>query len=144
MTSAPLGFGYAVMQRRTRSQHSSSDVCFHLIDDRGERRLVHDSHVCQHLAIEFDRSALQAVHELAVGQAVLTRCRVDTGDPQCAEYAFLVTTIAVSILSSTHDRLLGDAIDLAAATTVAFGLVENFLVTGACGNPTFDSRHDCS
>src|SRR5581483_9782042 len=110
-------------------------------DNRGKRRLVHHSHVGQDLAVEFDRGFLQAVHEHAVGHAVFTRGRVDTGDPQCAEHALLVAAIAIGILPGAHDRLLGDAIDLAATAAVTLGLVENFLVTGTCRYPTFDSRH---
>src|SRR5690606_7415044 len=99
------------------------------------------SHVGQDFTVQFNRGLFQAVHEGAVGHAVRTRSRVDTGDPQCAEDALLVAAIAVGILASAHDCLLGNTVYLAAATTVTFGKVKNFLVTGTCSNPTFYSRH---
>jgi hypothetical protein len=52
---------------------------------------------------------------------MLTGRRVDTGDPECAENALLVATIAVGILPGAHDRLLGDAINTATTTAVTLG-----------------------
>ena len=72
---------------------------FHLLDDRSKSSLVEHSHVSQHLAVEFDRSLLQAVDEHAVGHVVLTHRRVDTRDPQCAEHTLLVAAIAVGVLA---------------------------------------------
>ncbi|MNL16023.1 hypothetical protein D3C87_1370440 [compost metagenome] len=72
---------------------------------------------------------------------MLTRCRVDTCNPERTEHALLVATIAVCVLASTHDRLLGDAIDVIATAAVTLGSVDDFLVTGPCSDPTFDSRH---
>src|SRR3569833_4746121 len=106
------------------------DGGLHLIDNCGERRLVHHCHVGQHLAVQSDRSFLQAIHEHAVSHAMLARCGIDTGDPQSAENAFLVAAVAIRILPRTHDRLLGDTKDFTATPTIAFGLIEDFLVTG--------------
>jgi Flp pilus assembly pilin Flp len=75
---------------------------------------------------------------------MLTGSGVDTGDPQAAEDALLVAAIAVSVLAGAHDCLLGNAVYLAAATTVAFSLNKNFLMTGTSCNPTFYSRHSNS
>ena len=56
---------------------------------------------------------MQAIDHAAVRETVVTRGSVDTGNPQCAELALFLPAIAVGILSSLDDRLLGDAIDLA-------------------------------
>src|SRR6476660_873837 len=114
------------------------------VHDSGKCRLVVHSHVGQDFTVQFNRGFLQAVHECAVGHAVRTRSRVDTGDPQCAEHALLVAAVAVSVLASAHDCLLGNTVNLAAAATVAFSLVKNLLVTGTSCNPTFYSRHSNS
>jgi Flp pilus assembly pilin Flp len=58
-----------------------------------------------------------------------------------AEHALLVATIAVGVLASTHDRLLGDAIDVIAAAAVTLGCADNLLMTGPRCDPTFYSRH---
>src|SRR5690606_33377267 len=136
VTAAPRQRGACIRLR--------SDVGLYLIDDSRKCRLIGHCHVCQNLAVELDGGFLQTVHEHAVGQAMLTGGCIDTGNPQCAEYAFLVATITIGILTCTHDRLLGNAEYLAAAAAIAFGLLKNFLMTGPCCDPTFNSRHDYS
>jgi hypothetical protein len=68
--------------------------------------------------------------------AALMRC-----DPQRAELALALTTVAVGVLAGLDDGLLGDAIDLAAGTVIALGLFQDLLVACACGNAAFDSWH---
>ena len=41
-----------------------------------------DREIGQHLAVELDAGALQAVHELRVGEAVLAHAGIDALDPQ--------------------------------------------------------------
>ncbi|MCY1233294.1 hypothetical protein D9M72_458320 [compost metagenome] len=72
---------------------------------------------------------------------MLTRRGIDTRNPQGAEHALLVAAIAVCVLASTHDRLLGDAIDIIATAAVTLGSIDDFLVTGPCSDPTLYSRH---
>src|SRR5579872_1780867 len=121
--------------------HSGCNGGFHLLNDRSKSSLVEHSHVGQHLAVEFDRSLFQAVDEHAVRHVVLAHRRVDTRDPQRAERTLLVAAIALGILPGAHDRLLGDAIDVIATAAVTLGQLDDLLVTGPCGNPTFYSRH---
>src|SRR5918992_5745758 len=56
--------------------------------------IVHGD-VGQHLAVELDARAAQAVHELAVRHALAARGRVDAHDPQPAEVALAVAAVAV-------------------------------------------------
>src|SRR5207253_1170429 len=100
-----------------------------------------NSHVRQHLAVQLNRSPLQAVHEHAVGHAMLTRSSIDTCNPEGAEHALLVAAIAVCVLASTHDRLLGDTVDVIAAAAETLGSDDDFLMAGPCSDPTFYSRH---
>jgi hypothetical protein len=66
---------------------------------------------------------------------------VDAGDPEAAELALALTTVTVGVLTGLHHRLLGDAIDVLAATAVTLGQGENFLVTRVRRYTTFDSGH---
>jgi hypothetical protein len=98
-----------------------------LINDAAKSSLVVHRDIGQHLAVDLDGSLLQAVGELAVGQAQFTCSGVDTGDPQTAEHALLGTAVTVGILPSLHHRLLGDAEDIAAAAAETLGQGQNFL-----------------
>ncbi|CAM2159101.1 conserved hypothetical protein [Paraburkholderia tropica] len=131
-----------LLQRTCAIPDLGSDGGLHLLDDRSKCSLVEHSHVSQDLTVEFDRSLLQAVDEHAVGHVVLTHRCIDTRDPQCAEHTLLVAAIAIGVLACAHDRLLGDAIDVIATAAVTLGQVDDLLVAGPCGNPTFDSRHE--
>ena len=84
---------------------------------------------------------LQAVHELAVGQAFGAHRGVDPLDPQRAEAALLHLAVAVGVLAGLLDRLTGDADGVLAAAAIALGLVEQPLVLGAGGNPALDTCH---
>src|SRR5437764_6660282 len=139
----PGGRGAVLLAIRL-TELSGGQLCLDGVHDSGKCRLVVHSHVGQDFAVQFNCGFLQAVHECAVGHAVRTRSCVDTGDPQCAEDALLVAAVAVCVLASAHDCLLGNTEYFAAAATVAFGKFKNLLVTGTCSNPTFYSRHSSS
>src|SRR5665213_3962625 len=99
------------------------------LDDRAEGGRIVDSHVGQHLAIDVDLCLLQPGHELAVGDAEATSGSVDARDPELAKHAFLGAAIAIGVLPSAHDRLLGDTKDILAATAKALGERENLFMT---------------
>jgi hypothetical protein len=99
------------------------------------------SDVGQHFAVELDLGFLQAVGELAVSQAALTGCSVDTRNPQLAEDTFFGTAVTICILTGLHHRFFSDAEDITAATAETFGKGENFFVAGASRYTTFDARH---
>jgi hypothetical protein len=67
---------------------------------------------------------------------------IDSGDPKPTENTLTVTTVAISVLTSAHDRLLGDPKDVFTTTTVSLGKGKNFLVTGTGRDATFDSGHE--
>ena len=48
----------------------SSEAGLSQFDELGKSRLIEYCQVSQHLAIDFDRRLLQAIHETAVGQTV--------------------------------------------------------------------------
>src|SRR5688572_8155405 len=111
--------------------NSSSQLGLDLVHDSGKRRGVVVGDIGEDLAVDVDAGLADPVGELAVGQAVRTRCGVDTGYPQLAEDALLGTAVAVGILPRLHHCLFGNAEDVAAAAAEALGEGEDLLVAGA-------------
>src|SRR5438105_2536043 len=70
---------------------------------------VADGDVRQDLAVELDARGLQAVDELRVRHPVLPGGSVDPRDPQAAEVALAVATVAVAVLIGLEHGLLGRA-----------------------------------
>ena len=92
-----------------------------LLGQRRERRRAGDRQLREALAIERDAGVLQAVDQLAVGQAVLARRGVDADDPQAAEVALLAAAADEGVLERGVDRFLRGAIQLALVGVVALG-----------------------
>src|SRR5213592_440339 len=87
-------------------------------DFRKRRRLV-DREVGQHLAVEVDVGELQAVHKLAVAQAVGARRRTDAHDPERAKFALLELAARESEIQRALDLLFRMAIKLALGAAIA-------------------------
>src|SRR5690606_32320445 len=122
-------------------RESSGQLGFDLLHDAAKgSRIVHGQ-IGQNLAVDFDRSLLQTVGELAVRQAACASTGIDTGNPQLTEDALLGTAITVGILPSLHHRLFGDAEDVTATAAETFGQSQYFFVSGASRDTTFDARH---
>src|SRR6266581_3655200 len=109
-----------------------------------ESGFVNHGQVREHLAIDFDRSLLQTVHESRVCHAVLAHGRVDARDPESAKLALALLAVTVGILPRLHHRFLGDVENIAATAAESLGLSDDFLVLGARGYAAFDSWHDGS
>src|SRR5690554_5642318 len=135
------GRPWANRQHKTVNLRSGRQGSLGLLHDSGKTGFVVNSHIGQNLAVEIDRGFFETSDEGAVAQALLTRGRIDAGNPQRAEGALSVAAVAIGELTGAHDRLLGNAKYVAAATTIAFGCGQNFFVTGTCGDTAFDSRH---
>src|SRR5262245_13140526 len=114
---------------------------FDLAGDLVERRLVLHRQIGEHLAVDLDVGALEPGHEGAVAHAQLAHRGVDARDPQGAHGALLGAAVAVRVLPRLHHRLLGDAVDVAAAAAEAFRLRQDLLVARARRYSTLDSRH---
>src|SRR5438309_2025546 len=117
------------------------EVCFDLAGDLVERRLVGHRKIRENLAVDVDVRAFETRHEGAVAHAERAHRGVDARDPQRAEGALLVATVAVGVLPRLHQRLLGYAIDVLAAAAESLGLLEDFLVARARRDSTLDSWH---
>src|SRR4051812_27779212 len=110
-------------------------------DDGAERLAFVHRDIGQDLAVEVDSGELQAVHELAVGQALGADRGVDPLDPQRPERALLHLAVAIGILAGLLDGLTGDPDRVLAAAVIALRLLEDPLVAGLGGGPALDACH---
>jgi hypothetical protein len=124
-----------------RPSRLSVELGLGLHGQSGKSRLVEDRQIGQHLAVDLDLRLSQAIHESAVFHAGFPGCRVDTGNPEAAELTLALPTVTIGVLSSLHDRLFGDAIDVFAAAAVTLGQGDDLLVARVRGYTTFDSGH---
>src|SRR5256885_9151565 len=118
---------------RRGSPVSGAEFGLRLVCELRESGLVDHGQVREHLAIDFDRSLLQTVHESRVRHAVLAYSRVDARDPECAKLTFALLAVTVGILPRLHHRFLGDVEDVAATAAESLGLSDDFLVLGKPG-----------
>src|SRR5690554_1041977 len=114
---------------------------FGFLNHSSESLLLVHGQISQNLTIDFHIRFLQACNQTAVRQTVCTGAGVDTGNPQSAEGALAITTVAIGILTSLDDRLFGNAEYTAASTVVTFSLFENLLVTTTCDHATLNTSH---
>ena len=116
----------------------------HGVNDCFEGFRLVDGKVGEDFAIKVDTFFLHAGDELRIGKTELAGSIVDAGNPEGTEIALFVAAVAVGVLASAHDRLLGDTEHITAAATVTLGGGNDFLVTCAGGNAAFDARHSRS
>src|SRR5436190_23082448 len=109
----------------------------------GEGLGIAHGDVGQDLAVELDAGQLQAVHELAVAEAVLAGGRVDAGDPEAAEVTLAVAPIAVRVGVRLHQRFLGALVVRLRLAAEALGALERgtALLLGVDG--ALDPGHLC-
>ena len=111
------------------------------LGDVGEGLLVAVGDLGEDLAVKLDAGELEAVHQLAVGQAVDAGGSVDALDPQGAELALLVATVAVGVLTGVLRLLLHAAEGAGANSVVALGALDERLTLLTAGDGALDSCH---
>lgn len=107
-------------------------------DQSGESLGVADSDVCEHFAIETAFGFFQAVDQLAVRDVVVFRSSRDTSDPEFAEVAFLLTTIAERKVQCAAERFHRLAIDTSASSDKAFNAFQVTVAAAACFKTSFN------
>src|SRR5690606_1534890 len=117
----------------------SSQSVLSLCNNSSKTCLVFNSQVSQNLTVQSDGGFVQAGDKLAVAHVQFAASCVDTGNPQRAEYAFLVTAVTVGVLTCLHDSLFGYTEYITATAAKTFGLGNYFLVACACVNTAFYS-----
>ena len=69
---------------------------------------------------------MNLVHENGIGHTERANACVDALNPQRTEITFFGSAVAVSILHSFFDRLLGNRVQVAARAPVTLGAFEDF------------------
>ncbi|KUM44362.1 hypothetical protein AR540_21645 [Pseudomonas sp. EpS/L25] len=119
-----------------------SQRSFSFLDNRSKRRFFVHGQIGQYLTVDLDGRFFQAGDQTAVGQTVDTSTSVDTSDPQSAELTLTLTTVTVGVLACLDYRLLSDAEDARTGTVVAFGELQDFLVTATSDDATLNTSHE--
>ena len=103
----------------------------HLVDDGLESLGVVEGEVGKDLAVDLDTRLGELVHELAVVHAKFTHGGVDTDNPQAAEFAFLVFSVAISVGLTLFVRVLRHSPHVLSRAELTFGLLQDFLSSGS-------------
>ena len=103
----------------------------HLVDDGLEGLRIVQSEVGEDLAVDLDAGLRQLVDELAVVHVVLTHGGVDTDNPQAAEFALLVSSVAISVGLTLFVRVLRHSPPVLSRAELTFGLFQDFLSSGS-------------
>ena len=93
------------LSRKITEEKSLASDLLHLCNDSLESLRVVYSEVSENLTVNLDTSLVKSTHQLAVAHTIEASSSVDTLDPQCAECALLVTTIAISVGNEAGSRL---------------------------------------
>ena len=93
--------------------------------------------------IQLDLGLAQALHEAAVGEAVLTGGRVDPDDPQLAHLALALLAVAGSVGERVEERFARRLDQPGLRALAALGRVQEALVALVRGDAALDSCHSC-
>lgn len=100
---------------------------FYRIDDCFERLWVVHGEVGENLAVETDVLLRELAHELRVRDAVLTRGRVDSLDPEGTESTLLGLTVTVSVSETFLVSVLRYCPDILSGEEITAGSLKNLL-----------------
>src|SRR5260370_6416766 len=102
-----------------------------LLRELRESGRIEDREIGEHLAVERHPGGLQAMNQLAVGQAVLARGGADALNPQAAILALFYAAIAERIAVRAIGCLLRGLVQLALGWQKAFRALDVLLSAGA-------------
>ena len=102
-----------------------------MVDDGLESLGVVHSEIGKDFAVDFDARLGELVHELAVVHAKFAHSGVDTDDPQAAEFALLVSSVAISVGLTLFVRVLRHSPHVLSRAELTFGLLQDFLSSGS-------------
>lgn len=99
----------------------------HFVNNSLESLGVVEGKVGEHLTVDLDTSLMDEAHELAVGEILHTCGGVDTLNPQSAEVALFVLTVAVGVGKTFFPGIFCYGPYIATASEVTAGKFEDFL-----------------
>ena len=114
-----------------RCYRNNNANLLHLVDDGLESLGVVEGEVGKDLAVDLDTRLGELVHELAVVHAILTDGSIDTDNPQTAEFALLVSSVAISVGLTLFVRVLRHSPDILSRAELTLGLLQDFLSSGS-------------
>ena len=88
---------------------------------RGKANLVVYRHIRQHLPIQYDIRPVQPIDKAAIAQLMDPGGSVDPNDPQSPELTLPLTSVAIGVLVSLHNGLVGNPEDIFAGSAIALG-----------------------
>ncbi len=112
------------------------------IHNLGKSGRIKDGQLSQHLAINLDISFFHFADELAVADAVDPSGCIDPRNPQTAEVAFLLTTIAIGVPQGFHHLLVRDAEETGMRSPEALRQLQNFITTFAGYITALNTSHE--
>ena len=115
------------LTRKITEEKSLASDLLHLCNDSLESLRVVYSEVSENLTVNLDTCLVKSTHQLAVAHTIEASSSVDTLDPQCAECALLVTTIAISVGKTLLPSVLGNGPYVLAGTKITSGQTQDFL-----------------
>ena len=99
---------------------------FHFLDNSLESLGIIHGQIGKHLTVDFDSGFMNSSHQFGVRHAFEARGGIDTLNPQCAEVAFIVFAVAISIGQTFFPCVFGNGPHVFTRTIVTAGKFKNF------------------
>ena len=109
--------------------HTGLAVFLCCIAECCESCCIIDSHLGEHLAVDLDACLLEAVHELAVGDAVSSGSCVDSCDPQSSVFSLLVLASDVCGSQASHNCRVSSSESVLSSAVETLSLLQNLLMS---------------
>ena len=103
----------------------SNDNLLYLLYNSLESFRVVNSEVCKHLTVNLDTCLVESSHKCRIAHILKTSCSVNTLNPQCAECALLITTIAICVCEALLPSVLRYCPNILSCTIVTLGELQD-------------------
>ena len=97
----------------------------HLLDDGLESLGIVHGEVSENLTVDFDTVLVQSTHQLGIAHTFQTSSGVDTLNPQSAEGALLIATVAIGVGETLLPSVLGYGPNVLASSKITFSELQD-------------------